>query len=87
MTTLREMFYVERLYAFVLVRPLREISRWALVGGIEQRLIDRVVVTGGSGLVRRVVWSGLRRLQNGRLQSYALLGLLAAVVVVTWMVI
>jgi len=87
MTTLREMFYVERLYAFVLVRPLREISRWALVGGIEQRLIDRVVVTGGTGLVRRVVWSGLRRLQNGRLQSYALLGLLAAVVVVTWMVI
>jgi NADH-quinone oxidoreductase subunit L len=87
MTTLREMFYVERLYAFVLVRPLREISRWALVGGIEQRLIDRVVVTGGTGLVRRVVWSGLRRLQNGRLQSYALLGLLAAVVVVTWVVV
>ena len=40
-----------------------------------------------SGLVRRLVWSILRRLQNGRLQSYALLGLLTVLVVVTWMVV
>lgn len=84
--TMREMFYIEALYRILLVRPLRTLSRWALVGGIEQRLLDRVVVTGGSSLVRRVVWSGLRRIQNGRLQSYALLGLLTVLVVLTWMV-
>jgi NADH-quinone oxidoreductase subunit L len=83
---MREMFYIEQLYDVVLVRPLRGLSRWALVGLIETNLIDRIVVSGGSGLARRLVWSGLRRLQNGRLQSYALLGLLTVLVIVSWMV-
>jgi NADH-quinone oxidoreductase subunit L len=86
LTTMREMFYIDELYRIVLVRPLRAASQWGLVVGIEQRLLDRVVVTGGSGLVRRAVWNGLRRIQNGRLQSYALLSLLTVVVIVTWMV-
>jgi len=85
-TVMREMFFIERLYDAVLVRPLRRLSRWMLVGVIETRLIDRVVVSGGSDLVRRLVGGGLRRLQNGRLQSYALLGLLTVLVIVTWMV-
>ena len=84
---MREMLFVEQAYQAVLVRPLRGLSRRALVGVIETRLIDRVVVSGGPGLVRRMVWSGLRRLQNGRLQSYALLGLLTVLVIVTWMVV
>jgi NADH:ubiquinone oxidoreductase subunit 5 (subunit L)/multisubunit Na+/H+ antiporter MnhA subunit len=82
---MREMFFIESFYDIVLVRPIRRVSRWALVGGIETRLIDRIVVSGGSGLVRRMVWGGLRRLQNGRVQSYALLGLLTVLVVVSWM--
>jgi NADH-quinone oxidoreductase subunit L len=82
---IREMFFVEQIYDLVLVRPLKALSRWALVGVIETRLIDRIVVSGGSGLARRFVWSGLRRLQNGRLQSYALLGLLTVLVIVSWM--
>jgi NADH-quinone oxidoreductase subunit L len=86
-TAMREMFFVERAYEVVLIRPLRGLSRWALVGLIETRLIDRIVLSGGSGLFRRVVWSGLRRLQNGRLQSYALLGLLTVLVIVSWMVV
>ena len=40
------------------------------------------LVLGTQGLV----WSGLRRVQSGRLQSYALLGILTVLVVVTWMV-
>jgi len=83
---MRELLFFEQLYWRLLVRPLRALSSWVLVGGVEQRLIDRVVVRGGSDLMRRVVWSGLRRLQNGRLQSYMLLGLLTGVVIVTWMV-
>ena len=65
------------------MKPLRWLSQVALVGGIEKQLIDRMVLSGGSGLVRRVVWSVLRKLQNGRLQSYALLGLLTVLVLVT----
>jgi NADH-quinone oxidoreductase subunit L len=84
---MREMFFIEQFYDVVLIRPLRGLSRRALVGVIENRLIDRVVVSGSSGLVRRLVWSGLRRLQNGRLQSYALLGLLTVLVIVTWMTV
>jgi NADH-quinone oxidoreductase subunit L len=83
---MREMFYIEELYGIILVRPLRSLSQWALVGGIERGLLDRIVVTGGSGLIRRIVWNVFRRIQNGRLQSYALLSLLTVLVVVTWMV-
>lgn len=83
---MREMFFFERAYQILLVRPVRRLSELALARGIESQLIDRVVVTGGSGLVRGAVWGVLRRVQNGRMQSYTLLGLLTVLVVVTWMV-
>ena len=86
MDAMREMLYIEKIYDILLVRPLRALSSWALVAGIEQRLLDRVILAGGSGLVRRLVWSVLRRVQNGRLQSYALLGMLTVLIVVIWMV-
>lgn len=86
-TAIREMLFVEQFYELAIIRPLRGLSRWALVGIIETRLIDRAVVSGSSNLVRRFVSGGLRRLQNGRLQSYALLGLLAVLVIVSWMVV
>ena len=84
MDAMREMLFIEKIYDVLLVRPLRAASSWALVAGIEQRLLDRVVVAGGSGLGRRLVWSGLRRVQNGRLQSYVLLGMLTVLVIVIW---
>ncbi|GEM_PF-3304649 len=83
---MREMFYFERAYQILLVRPLRRLSELALARGIETQLIDRVVVSGGAGLVRGAVWGVLRRVQNGRMQSYTLLGLLTVLVAVTWMV-
>ena len=83
---MREMFYFERAYQILLVRPLRRLSELALARGIETQLIDRVVVSGGAGLVRGAVWGVLRRVQNGRMQSYTLLSLLTVLVVVTWMV-
>lgn len=84
--TFRETLYVESFVSQALVRPLRWLSQVGLERGIENQLIDRLVVTGGAGLVRRTVWSVFRRVQNGRLQSYTLIGLLTVVVVVTWMV-
>jgi NADH-quinone oxidoreductase subunit L len=85
--TFRETLYLEAFVSRVLVRPLRSLSRVALEGGIEGQLIDRFVVSGSAGLVRRTIWTVLRRIQNGRLQSYTLLGLLTVVVVVSWMVV
>jgi NADH-quinone oxidoreductase subunit L len=82
---MREMFFVEAFYERVLVRPLRVVSRWGLAVGIEQRLLDRVIVSGGSSLVRQSVWNVLRKIQNGRLQSYALLGLLSMLVALVFM--
>ena len=69
-----------------MVRPVRRLSEFALARGIEGQLIDRLVVSGGSGLLRGAVWGTLRRIQNGRTQTYTLIGLLTVLVVVTFMV-
>ncbi|MCA9504190.1 MAG: hypothetical protein H6748_17640 [Spirochaetaceae bacterium] len=83
---LREGLFVERLLVGIFVQPVRGLARWALVGGVETRLIDRGLVLGGTGLVQRLIRSVLRRVQNGRLQSYVLLGLLTLLVVVSFLV-
>ncbi len=82
---LREAFFVEQGIDRVLVRPLRSFSRLLLAGVVEARILDRVVVSGGAGVARRMVWSGLRRLQNGRVQSYAMLGVIALLLSVAWL--
>lgn len=82
---LREGLHLEQAFDRVLVRPLRGFSSLLLAGVFEARLLDRVVVAGGAGLARRVVWSGLRRLQNGRVQSYAMLGVIALLLSLVWL--
>ncbi len=82
---LREALFVEQAIDRVLVRPLRGFSRLLLAGVVEARILDRVVVSGGAGVARRMVWSGLRRLQNGRVQSYAMLGVIALLLSVAWL--
>jgi NADH-quinone oxidoreductase subunit L len=82
---LREAFFVEQAFSRLVVRPLRAFSRLLLAGAVEARLLDRVVVTGGAGLARRLVWTGLRRLQNGRVQSYAMLSVIALLLSLAWL--
>lgn len=82
---LRETLYLERGIDRLLVRPLRGFSRLLLAGVVEARLLDRGVVSGSAGIARRMVWSGLRRLQNGRVQSYAMLGVIALLLSVAWL--
>jgi NADH:ubiquinone oxidoreductase subunit 5 (subunit L)/multisubunit Na+/H+ antiporter MnhA subunit len=82
---LREAFFVEQAFSRLIVRPLRAFSRLLLAGAVEARLLDRVVVTGGAGLARRLVWTGLRRLQNGRVQSYAMLSVIALLLSLAWL--
>lgn len=83
---LREGLFLEQVFDHVLVRPLRGFSSLLLAGLFEARLLDRIVVSGGAGLARRMVWSGLRRLQNGRVQSYAMLGMIALLLSIVWLV-
>ena len=83
--TLREAFFLEQGLDRTLVRPLRAFSRLLLAGAVEARLLDRIVVSGGAGLARRLIWIGLRRLQNGRVQSYAMLGVIALLLSIAWL--
>ncbi len=82
---LREGLYLEQVFDRLLVRPLRGFSRLLLDGVVEGRLLDRVVVAGSAGLARRMVWTGLRQLQNGRVQSYAMLGVIALLLSIAWL--
>lgn len=82
---LRETLFVEQGIDRLLIRPLRGFSRLLLAGVVEGRLLDRGVVAGSAGVARRMVWSGLRRLQNGRVQSYAMLGVIALLLCVAWL--
>jgi len=82
---LRETLHLEQAIDRLMVRPLRGFSRRLLAGAVESRLLDRAVASGGAGLVRRGVSRGLRQLQNGRVQSYAMLGVVAVLLSVLWL--
>ncbi|WP_067489054.1 NADH-quinone oxidoreductase subunit 5 family protein [Actinomadura hibisca] len=75
-------FYVDELYALVIVRPVRAAAR--LVVAADARGIDAAVV-GAAGAARRL-GGALRAPQNGNPQTY-LTGLLAGVVVIAAVVV
>ncbi|MFI6522005.1 NADH-quinone oxidoreductase subunit L [Spirillospora sp. NPDC050679] len=79
---LERAFYVDELYALVIVRPVRAAAR--LVVAADARGIDAAVV-GAAGAARRL-GGALRAPQNGNPQAY-LTGLLAGVVVIAGVVV
>jgi len=76
-TPLRRAFWVDELYAAVVVRPVGVLARFAL--GVDRRGIDATAV--GSGRAAMLLGAGLRRLQTGNVQTY-LTALVAGVLVV-----
>jgi NADH-quinone oxidoreductase subunit L len=76
-TPLRRAFWVDELYGAVVVRPVGVLARVAL--GVDRRGIDATAV--GSGRAAMLLGTGLRRLQNGNVQTY-LAALVAGVLVV-----
>jgi len=62
-------YYVDEIYAALIVRPLLWISTNVLWHGVDQGLIDGVV--NGSAHVARLSGSRLRELQSGNTRSYA----------------
>jgi NADH-quinone oxidoreductase subunit L len=69
-TLISNKYYVDELYAAVIVKPLEGISRFVLWKGVDQGLIDNVLVTGFARLLRG--WGSLlRQLQSGSVRNYA----------------
>ncbi len=62
-------YYVDEIYAAVIVNPLKAISRVFLWHGVDESLIDNSLVNGLSRIVRG--WGSLfRQLQSGSIRNY-----------------
>ena len=80
-------FFVDELYAAVIVRPLRWISENVLWHAVDERVIDGAV--NGVAKISRESGSGLRRLASGNVRTYAvwiLIGALVFTSLLLWMV-
>jgi NADH-quinone oxidoreductase subunit L len=77
---LREKYYVDELYDRTVVRPVVWTSRNVLAQGVDQGIIDKLLVTWvGAGIPRLFGWVG-SRLQSGQVGTYAwvlLIGVIA----------
>jgi NADH-quinone oxidoreductase subunit L len=73
-------YYVDELYDRIIVRPTVWVSRNVLAKGVDEGLIDKVLVTWvGAGVPRLFGWVG-SRLQSGQVGTYAwvlLIGVIA----------
>ena len=77
---LRDKYYVDEIYDRTIVRPTVWTSRNVLAQGIDQGIIDKLLVTWvGTGIPRLFGWVG-SRLQSGQVGTYAwvlLIGVIA----------
>jgi NADH-quinone oxidoreductase subunit L len=76
---LNNKYYVDELYGIIIINPLKHIAR------ISAQIIDKLVVDGavnGIGSLVKKTGTGLRALQTGDIQSYALMMLMGLLVVI-----
>lgn len=78
-TLLVNKYYVDELYHAYVVTPINIISTF-LWRGLDEKVVDGAMVNGTAWLVKRVS-GGLRRLQTGSVQHYALAILIGLVLV------
>lgn len=81
-TLLLNKYYVDEIYDAIVVQPIKQISTLALWKGVDAAVIDGAV--NGVGELVRGTSSVLRRLQTGRLRTYAASLLLGVVVILGW---
>ena len=72
-------YYVDEIYDWILVSPIRRLSEFLLWKKIDSSVIDGLFVNGSGGLALHA-GGLLRRIQSGNLRSYATWILLGAVV-------
>jgi NADH-quinone oxidoreductase subunit L len=70
-------YYVDEIYAAVIVRPLVWLSRFILWKGIDQGVVDGAAVNGSARISRGLGWVG-SRLQTGQVGVYVVLFLVGA---------
>ena len=81
--TLLDKYYVDEIYAAVVVRPLERVASW-LWRGFDVRVIDGVV--DGTGTVTAAFGAVLRLFQNGYVGTYAFFFVLGVVFLLVRMV-
>ena len=78
-------YRVDELYDRAIVRPLVSFSESVLYRGIDAGLIDGVAVMGTARAVQRLAAQGLKYAQSGLTQSYLVLMLAGAILVVGYL--
>jgi NADH-quinone oxidoreductase subunit L len=69
-TLVSNKYYVDEIYAALIVKPLQGISRTLLWKGVDEGLIDQGMVTGFARIIKG--WGSLlRQLQSGSIRNYA----------------
>jgi NADH-quinone oxidoreductase subunit L len=79
---LRGKYYVDEIYAALVVAPLVRVSRTVLWKGLDSSVIESIV--NGTGGSLRNLGAGLRRIQSGDLRTYAVWILGGGVLVAAW---
>jgi NADH-quinone oxidoreductase subunit L len=69
-TLVENKYYVDEIYAAVIVAPIEGISSFLLWHGVDEGLVDSLAVNGLGRLIRGV-GSLLRQLQSGSIRNYA----------------
>jgi NADH-quinone oxidoreductase subunit L len=64
-------FYIDEIYAMLLVRPIEWVSRTLLWHVVDQGLVDGAGVTGTARIAQTLGWVG-SRLQTGELGFYVI---------------
>ena len=63
-------YYVDEIYSGLIVRPIEVISRFVLWRGVDEGIVDGLIVNGIGRSFRG--WGGLfRQLQSGSIRNYA----------------
>jgi NADH-quinone oxidoreductase subunit L len=78
---LDNLWYVDRVYNFLIVRPLKAVAGW-FAGFFDPKIVDGAV--NGVGAVTLDVGEFVRRIQNGAIPTYAVSILLGAVAVLLY---
>ena len=78
-------YYVDEAYDKAIVNPIVSVSDKILWKGFDVRVIDGMV-NGSAGLVARTA-QGLRKIQSGIAQNYAIIFIGGIVFILTWLLL
>jgi NADH-quinone oxidoreductase subunit L len=82
----RDRYRIDELYDAVIVRPLAALSRTVLSRGVDQGLIDGLLVNGTANFFRATADGALKYLQTGQAQSYLFGMLVGGALLIAWLV-